>query len=375
MDVVDEILDQQCNSCFRLNCTGCGPHSTRQFQPSGNAAKFEYNIPSCRTCGIELLDLLEQLECIMLRNQNYCIICGHQYKFSNEHLDHFPMHFNSLLTTSINLQCIECTPDANKFILTCHLCPETFKTKESKKKHLHKEHSKDLLYPCSFCDRKFVSPKDVKCHNRKKHTIVTRVYLGPYSCRVCPTPLKFDSEAAKLEHFNVQHIDSETGKFICPVCKQLYANYPKTIEHMTMHKERKFICDLCGKNFIRKTGLQSHVGSVHATSTNFQCEQCPDKKYKNMLALQRHVRAKHSDNPYRYPCEMCDRVFNDHTDRRRHRWTHGGFPKPFVCLVCDKAFHENKQLRLHMKSHKGFETPTNPGNVPNLVEKIVYDGN
>lgn len=349
---------QQCDQCPRKNCFGPANHQIqRQFPTAGDlvdSKQFEYNIPNCRTCGVELLDLLEQLEMINLRNKICCVICGYHYAYSSEHLTHFPMHFNSASTSPINLQCIECTPNADHIMLACHFCPKTFKFARSKRKHLNKYHSKELLYPCALCNLRFVSPTDVKGHVKRMHRDRTegrRASLGLFPCRICPVHLRFDSADARNEHDKEMHIDNETGKYICPICKQLYINHFKVVDHMRVHKEPDFVCDLCGKNFVRRFSLKLHIRSVHATNFDFVCDKCPNKKFKTERYLQIHTRAQHSDNPYRYPCELCDRIFNSSTDRRRHRWTHGGFPTPHSCLVCDKAFHEKKQLRMHMKSH------------------------
>lgn len=359
MEQYQSSAHQQCDQCTRINCNGCAHHTCRIQAPSSSAEDVdvkmfsdddEYTVPSCRTCGIELLDLLEQLEIINLRNHKWCLICGHQYTNSTEHLTHFPMHFKNI--ANLELQCIACTPNADTFLLKCHLCPKTFKAETSKRKHLNKYHSKDLIYPCSLCDLKFVSPSDIKNHRKRVHR-AGRVYLGPHHCRICPTHIKFNSAAEKMEHDKRLHIDGESGMYMCPICNQPYINNFKVVDHMRIHKEPSFVCDLCGKNFVRRFSLKLHIESVHAKKCDVQCDKCPHKKFKTVRALQIHTRAQHSDNPYRYPCELCDRIFNSSTDRRRHRWTHGGFPTPHACLVCDKAFHEKKQLRMHMKSHQG----------------------
>lgn len=54
----------------------------------------------------------------------------------------------------------------------------------------------------------------------------------------------------------------------------------------------------------------------------------------------------------RYPCELCDRVFKDSSDLRRHRWSHGGFEKRFGCSLCDKRFYEMRSLRAHQRTHE-----------------------
>lgn len=54
----------------------------------------------------------------------------------------------------------------------------------------------------------------------------------------------------------------------------------------------------------------------------------------------------------RYPCELCDRVFKDSSDLRRHRWSHGGFERRFGCDLCEKRFYEMKALRAHQRTHE-----------------------
>lgn len=335
-----------CNFCTRINCTGCAhlfQRERRQLTESDGG--FNISI-TCHTCGVELIDMQELLEEEVVESYNqlpWCIICGQQYSDTCQHHNHFPAHFNTVSNQRFN--CIECTPNAEKCILKCHLCPATLKSKQGKRFHLHRCHSDKLQYRCPLCTCTFLTGNDLKNHRKRKHKTTNL-----HECTVCPENLIFQTMSDKVEHIKKFHED-DGGKPTCHICHKHYASFNVLTYHMLIHKkERNFICDTCGATFLRLGHLQVHA-SVHETERHFTCEQCADKKFKTLLALKVHVRNVHSQNRYRFPCELCDRVFKDSTDRRRHRWTHGGFPKPHACNHCNKAFHEKKQLRTHMKSH------------------------
>lgn len=338
---------QKCVECTRVNCTGCigdYPIEQRQLIPSDGG--YSVSI-TCHTCGVELIDLQEQLELDdnQLRNLTQCIICGQKYAGSNcDHRTHFPIHFKT--GTNVRFNCIGCTPNANAFAVTCHHCQETFPSKRAKKDHLY-NCSDNHAYHCLQCTRTFVTPIDLKKHRKKHHKITFR-----QECIVCPQKMTFQTIAEKLDHVRNVHLDVESGKYFCSICTKLFPNMYGLRAHVVLHKgERNFICDICGQAFARISLMQYHVSSVHVNHRNFVCDICPNKKFKTLVALKAHMRANHGPNQYRYACDMCDRVFKDCSDRRRHRWSHGGFAKPHACHWCDKAFYEMKQLRAHLKSH------------------------
>lgn len=98
---------------------------------------------------------------------------------------------------------------------------------------------------------------------------------------------------------------------------------------LTLHKKghanvRRFVCDLCGKSFVRAHGLQSHLLS-HSTLTPFSCDynSC-GKQFKNAIMLRNH--------------------------QRRHLGI-----KKFVCshAECGKEFITSAELNTHIRSHTG----------------------
>lgn len=50
-------------------------------------------------------------------------------------------------------------------------------------------------------------------------------------------------------------------------------------------------------------------------------------------------------------CEICQKLFRDRSDLRRHMLTHTG-EKPYQCVGCDKQFKHRKSVKYHaLKQH------------------------
>lgn len=59
--------------------------------------------------------------------------------------------------------------------------------------------------------------------------------------------------------------------------------------------KKKYVCELCNKEFSRKDGLERHINSVH-NKTKFKCPLC-DKVLSRQDLLDRHIRNIHEQEP------------------------------------------------------------------------------
>lgn len=59
--------------------------------------------------------------------------------------------------------------------------------------------------------------------------------------------------------------------------------------------KKKYVCELCNKEFARKDGLERHIKSVH-NKTKFKCPLC-DKVLSRQDLVDRHIRNIHEQEP------------------------------------------------------------------------------
>ena len=98
-----------------------------------------------------------------------------------------------------------------------------------------------------------------------------------------------------------------------------------------------FSCDLCGKGFLRKEGLNKHTLTHKINDGKLTEEE------KNKLELQKK------------PCEFCGRKFSDLTHLSRHLKSHMGI-KDYVCSECGKAYTEKRYRDDHYNTvHLGLK--------------------
>ncbi|XP_044732016.1 zinc finger protein 112-like [Chrysoperla carnea] len=141
----------------------------------------------------------------------------------------------------------------------------------------------------------------------------------------------------------------QKGCFSCHLCnKKLTTKYGLS-NHYRIHKgekpyagdyqERPFLCDKCGKKFLRKSQLEKHDDSVHSDEKRFSCNIC-DKKYTGKYTLRKKS----------FFCDVCDKKFSQKHHVTQHKRSHTG-EKPYACDVCDKRYFKNQDLVKHKKKH------------------------
>ncbi|XP_052469858.1 zinc finger protein 37 homolog [Carassius gibelio] len=112
------------------------------------------------------------------------------------------------------------------------------------------------------------------------------------------------------------------------------------------HKEERFSCETCGKEFQRSDLLTDHV-KIHRRQKPYACGQC-EMKFAKPSYLQIHLRRHAGDRPF--PCNQCEKRFFDIYDLRVHQRDHTG-ERPYMCPECGKSFKRVYVLNKHKQTH------------------------
>lgn len=140
--------------------------------------------------------------------------------------------------------------------------------------------------------------------------------------------------------------------------------------------KRMQICDMCGKDFVRASGLRKHVKEHHENLRPYICHIC-EKGYIYLSALKEHLRSHSEDRTFK--CSQCDSEFKHASNLLTHmKKTHGKncscpagcctcfskAPKAQIsldCKLCSRTFSGKRQLKIHMRIH---------GNKAHLICKL-----
>lgn len=118
-------------------------------------------------------------------------------------------------------------------------------------------------------------------------------------CPKCGIPF-FDNIALRF-HMKTTHIEGDNVGRKCPVCVRLVKNTSILQEHLKMHSEKKYKCDVCGKEFRLKGNLTKHK-DIHSEVKKYGCDMC-GKRFSQKISLKRHTSNKrlhcHGKSPKR----------------------------------------------------------------------------
>ncbi|XP_066145922.1 gastrula zinc finger protein XlCGF26.1-like [Euwallacea fornicatus] len=221
----------------------------------------------------------------------------------------------------------------------CPVCGKGFIQVTSLRIHTqsHKVDKKLHRFTCKVCERVFVRDKAFKVHMKKLHPTT---FEGSNS----------DIESSKLE-------------FKCNICGNTFAKLVLLKRHETRHGEKKFLCSDCGKGFVRKADLQSHI-KVHTGEKPHSCAIC-NKTFAHSGSLVTHS-LQHKGQKL-FQCRICTKSFSQVSHLKVHQRTHSG-ERPYSCPYCEKTFSLKSNLTVHIRTHTG-ETPF----LCNVCGKGFYD--
>ena len=159
-----------------------------------------------------------------------------------------------------------------------------------------------------------------------------------------------------------------TCHVICPECGQQFpdgvsfkkhkkykhSNIEKFKEEQRENKIKKLhICDLCARQFEKRSALSYHINVFHTDNSHIACGTC-GKKFSSVPNLAKH---KLLHEAPQIPCAHCAKLFHTIAYLKRHVLSQHTDQNdmPFHCDQCGRGFPNPKNLEGHMNMHLGLK--------------------
>lgn len=138
---------------------------------------------------------------------------------------------------------------------SCEICEKAYESKNSLERHKSSIHTGTWKHPCPKCPSGFHRPSELKVHIGNEHEGNL-----PFSCDYCEQ--KFSSSRRRRVHVSSAHQEQQ-GKetTACSICTKVFSCGDALRCHkLSVHKIGKadYTCEICNKNFARKSWLDRH---------------------------------------------------------------------------------------------------------------------
>ncbi|XP_046352685.2 neurofilament heavy polypeptide-like [Haliotis rufescens] len=212
-----------------------------------------------------------------------------------------------------------------------------FEDTEPRRKSI-KRNTEEAL-KCPFCDRAFIGlVKHIKSKHKDEPDFDEEMRNAKWRERIMKV--------------STQGVD-DSGE-TCGECGKVTKNMKR---HMELHQQNRMQipCPICGK-VVLKTGMSSHMRTVHSGRKPYKCPHC-DYTSAFRGNLNTHIKGMHL-HTRQYLCNTCKAAFKTlgaligHTKRVHEGWKSPN-QKIFICSVCEKRFTKKYHVDRHMLIHTG----------------------
>ncbi|XP_015188350.1 PREDICTED: zinc finger protein 567-like [Polistes dominula] len=247
---------------------------------------------------------------------------------------------------------------------------------------------------CNLCGAQYLSQLKYKFH-MERHEFNS---MDKFICIVCKK--ETSNENLLWDHYYYTHTNSL--RFICLECNELFVKYTKIKEHQKKYKhlnyqeiqvdiinnelnidntrEESFVqtqgkktstnCNLCGKlihdldpdainDLVTCSNCEDSTLSLVVDGNQakvisprqYHCSKCP-KHFVRKERLEFHE-MRHNENMKEFICSTCGKEFSAENSLYEHYlFVHKGV-RPYICELCGKSFQLKARLREHHRKHTG----------------------
>jgi len=303
-------------------------------------------------------------------------------------------------------------PATDPQVASDKLCGETYANQSRLNRHIRAAHqgkkmeqllqtaeaqqmitSAEKPYKCSLCKQRFTLKYSVVRHKRRKHREVFSSInnhpinnhpINNHPINNHPCHLKA-SKGVKRMSGSRNRKQSDERKFPCEICGKEFAKRRYTYQHVRkVHKGKKigglkitarprenrpkqhkvlqksdphdkgFKCKFCDASYSRKTNLRKHIVRDHqGTGLTHVCKLCGAGFY-NSTSVNKHMASVHIELPQN-SCSVCKQVFTTFVSLTRHEISVHHKTRMSVCGLCGETFQTKTVTLRHLhRIHKCF---------------------
>lgn len=227
-------------------------------------------------------------------------------------------------------------------------------------------------YMCFFCSTEFTESSKLIQHTKEEHeevklkNVLKALYKKSHvnldvtnlSCKLCTKSLNTIQEF--FDHITSKHgskIDKKESTFLisfklsdgemnCMDCGETFRFFGTLLRH-AHHEIGTYICEICGRGFMGKSHVESHVKNVHSGST-YPCKDCSEI-FATKSSLQTHNDKVH--NTIKLKCPLCPEILGSKYLKTRHlALLHDVQAVKFVCDACGLIFLCKSKLISHVRN-------------------------
>ncbi|XP_076631972.1 uncharacterized protein LOC143347031 isoform X2 [Colletes latitarsis] len=243
--------------------------------------------------------------------------------------------------------------------LKCDICNKSFKTsfqllRHNRLKHAREEDITTRNFPCDLCPKRYPDQNTLARH-RKTHT-----GDRPFQCLECHK--NFPTSTALRRHLTLHN--SQSRPLPCIYCGRRFVEKASLAKHEQSHladEQRAHTCDVCHKSFLHATDLSLHK-KYHDPDKKFDCEVC-GREFNRLNNLQRHmmVHQQQGANEEILSCDVCGITYKFMSSLTRHMVTTHMNPEKLRQQAAEQRRKRENNYRRYLENRKTYETQHSGG--------------